>query len=70
MTAVLVFMLSLRLRKREIETMHRIGGARSAVLGLIAAEIMVVLLSGAALAALLTVLVSQFGEQLIRLILL
>ena len=70
MTAVLVFMLSLRLRKGEIETMHRIGGARSAVLGLITAEIMVVLLSGVALAAVLTVLVSRFGEQLIRLILL
>ena len=70
LTAALVFALSLRLRKREIETMHRIGGARPIVAGLLFAEIGVVLLMGAGLAALLTLLVSHFGEQLIRMVLL
>ena len=66
MTAVLVFMLSLRLRKREIETMHRIGGAKHWVIGLLGTEITVVLLLGVGLAGVLTLLVSRFGEQLIR----
>ena len=70
MTAVLVFMLSLRLRKREIETMHRIGGAKHWVIGLLGTEIAVVLLLGVGLAGVLTLLVSRFGEQLIRLFIL
>jgi putative ABC transport system permease protein len=70
MTAVLVFMLSLRLRKREIEAMHRIGGAKVRVLGLISSEIAVVLLIGFACAGVLTLLASRFGEQMIRLLVL
>jgi putative ABC transport system permease protein len=70
MTALLVFMLSLRLRKNEIATLHRIGGARHWVAGLMGAEIVVVLLLGVLLAAALTGLVSQFGEQLIRMLIL
>lgn len=70
MTAVLVFMLSLRLRKREIETMHRIGGSKARVLGLLSTEVAVVLLTGFALAGLLTLLASRFGAQLIRLFIL
>jgi putative ABC transport system permease protein len=66
MTAVLVFMLSLRLRKREIETMHRIGGSKARVLGLLSTEVAVVLLMGFACAGLLTLAASQFGAQLIR----
>jgi putative ABC transport system permease protein len=66
MTAVLVFMLSLRLRKREIETMHRIGGSRVNMLGLICCEIAVVVLAGCAGAGVLTLLVSRFAAQLIR----
>jgi ABC-type antimicrobial peptide transport system permease subunit len=30
-TAILVFMLSLRLRRREIETMRKIGGSRASI---------------------------------------
>ena len=70
MTAVLVFMLSLRLRKREIETMHRIGGSKARVLGLLSTEVTVVLLLGFSFAGLLTLLASQFGAQLIRLFIL
>jgi putative ABC transport system permease protein len=70
MTAVLVFMLSHRLRKREIEAMHRIGGSKARVLGLLSTEITVVLLIGFICAGLLTLTASQFGAQLIRLFIL
>jgi putative ABC transport system permease protein len=70
MTAVLVFMLSLRLRKREIETMHRIGGSKNRVVGLIGTEIAVVLLLGLTLAGLLTLVASHFGAALIRILVL
>jgi putative ABC transport system permease protein len=70
MTAVLVFMLSLRLRKREIETMHRIGGSKRRVMGLIGTEIAVVLLLGLAFAGILTLIASRFGAELIRILVL
>lgn len=70
LTAALVFMLSLRLRKREIEAMHRIGGSRSRVIGLLASEIAVILISGVACAALLIAVASRFGAELIRLFIL
>ena len=63
-------MLSLRLRKREIEAMHRIGGSKVRVIGLLSTEVAVVLLIGVACAGLLTAMVSQFGAQLIRLFIL
>jgi putative ABC transport system permease protein len=69
-TAVLVFMLSLRLRKREIETMMKIGGARASVLGVLAAEILVVLGAGLFLAVGLTVLTGLYGSEIIRAVLL
>lgn len=66
MTAALVFMLSLRLRKREIQTMHRIGSSKSRVTTLLSLEIIIVLATGILLAAVLTLLASQFGEGLMR----
>jgi putative ABC transport system permease protein len=65
-TAALVFMLSLRLRRREIETMFKIGGSRLNVGALMTSEIVAVLLSGVILAAGLTFLTSQFGSAAIR----
>ncbi len=65
-TAALVFMLSLRLRRRERETMFKIGGSRLAVGGLMASEIVAVLVGGSLLAAGLTFLTSQFGSLAIR----
>jgi putative ABC transport system permease protein len=65
-TAVLVFLLSLRLRRREIETMHKIGGARSRVLAILASEIVVVLLIAISLAAGLTLLTAQYGSAAIQ----
>jgi len=66
-TAALVFMLSLRLRKREIETLKKIGVARARVVALLASEIGVVLVISLVSASALTLLTSRFGAQAIRL---
>ena len=65
-SAALVFMLSLRLRRREIETLFKIGGSRLSVGAVMASEIVVVLLTGILLAGGLTLLTSQFGSAAIR----
>lgn len=65
-SAALVFMLSLRLRRREMETLFKIGGSRASVGALMASEMVVVLVAGIALAAGLTFLTSQFGAALVR----
>jgi ABC-type antimicrobial peptide transport system permease subunit len=69
-TAILIFMLSLRIRKREIETMHRIGIPKSNVLVLLGTEIGVVLVLSMILALSLTLLLARFGESIIHNILL
>ncbi len=65
-SASLVFMLSLRLRRREMETLFKIGGSRSNVGALMASEMVVVLVMSIVLAAGLTFLTSQFGAALVR----
>lgn len=65
-TTALVFMLSLRLRRRERETLLKIGGARLSVGVIMASEIVVVLLAGAVLAGGLTFVTNQFGSMAIR----
>ncbi len=65
-TASLVFMLSIRLRRREIETMVKIGAARASVVAILASEIVVVLSMGFLLAGILTLLTERFGSGMIR----
>ena len=65
-TAVLVFLLSLRLRRREIVTLHKIGGSRGRVLAVLASEIVAVLLIGLLCAGMLTALTAQYGAVVIR----
>jgi putative ABC transport system permease protein len=50
----LVFMLSWQLRRREMETIIKIGGSRARIVSLVAAEIVCVMMSGGVLAALLS----------------
>jgi putative ABC transport system permease protein len=69
-TAALVFTLSLRLRRREIDTMIKIGASRSSVAFVLGSEVAIVLALGVALAALLTLLTSRFGSEAIRIFLL
>ncbi len=65
-TLALVFALSIRLRRREIETMADIGGAQGRIVGVLAAEVLLVLALGSAGAAALTAMTERYGAQLIR----
>jgi putative ABC transport system permease protein len=68
--AALVFMLSLRLRRQEIDTMVKIGGGRGSVAAVLCGEVVVVLALAATLAGGLTLLIGQFGASAIRVLLL
>ena len=65
-TTVLVVLLSLRLRRREIETMIKIGGSRGRIVSVLASEVIGVAAGGVALAFVLTWMTSEFGSELIR----
>ena len=65
-TAMLVFLLSLRLRRRELETLFKIGGARRRIAAVLSAEVLVVLALGAALATGLTQLTGRLGAEVIQ----
>jgi putative ABC transport system permease protein len=69
-TAALVFALSLRLRRREVETLRKIGGAPSRIAALLASEVLAVLVLAAALAGGLTLVTQRFGGALVRSVLL
>jgi putative ABC transport system permease protein len=69
-TAALVFVLSLRLRKREIETMAKIGGSRARVAGVLIAEIAVVVVASVVFAGILAALTSRCAGAGVRVILL
>ncbi len=64
----LVFALSIRLRRREIETIRKIGGARQRLLGVLSAEIVIVVAAGLSLAAGLTAMVSHYGDSLVSIV--
>lgn len=64
--AGLVFLLSLRLRRREIETLVKIGASRASVAGVLLGEILLVLVLSIVLAALLTALTAAFGSEAVR----
>jgi putative ABC transport system permease protein len=65
-TVTLVFLLSLRLRRREMETLFKIGGGRLRVAAVMASEMAAVLVLGTGLAGGLTLLTSQLGSLVIR----
>ncbi len=65
-TAALVFILSLKLRQREIQTMIRIGGSRASIGSIVVSEIVVVLSTSVILAMGLTFITSRFGSAAIR----
>jgi putative ABC transport system permease protein len=63
---LLVFLLSLRARRAERDTLSRLGGARALVSGLMLAEIAIVLILSLALAALLTGATWIWGGALLQ----
>ena len=65
-TAALVFMLSLRLRRREIDTMLKIGGSRPRVASMLLAEVAIVIVLSGALASVMTLLTWRFGPGIIE----
>ncbi len=65
-TAALVFLLSLRLRRREIDTMVKIGGSRTRIGMVLASEVVVVLALAVTLAGGLTLLTASVGSAVIR----
>jgi putative ABC transport system permease protein len=69
LTMALVFLLSLRLRWREIETMAKIGGSRPAIASILAVEILLVLATGVSVALLLTAVTGQLGAAAVRVVL-
>jgi putative ABC transport system permease protein len=68
MTAALVFALSIRVRRREIETIRKIGGGRRRLATILGAEIVVVIVAAVLIATALTAVVSRFGELGVRLV--
>jgi putative ABC transport system permease protein len=67
-TAALVFVLSIRLRRREIETIRKIGGSSRRVAGTLVSEILLVVVGGLVIAGGLTLGVSRCGNWLVRFI--
>lgn len=65
-TVALVFALSIRLRRRELETMRRIGASPGRMRAILASEVVMVVAAGVLIAAALTVTVSRFGGLVLR----
>jgi ABC-type antimicrobial peptide transport system permease subunit len=65
-TTILVFALSRRMRRSEIETFIKIGGPRTSVSAVLWLEVLIVLLMAAALATLLTWFVSSTAADVLR----
>ena len=64
----LVFMLSLQLRRREMETIVKIGGSRMRILSLVVAEILSVIVAGLVLASLLSLGTTLLASSATRLL--
>jgi putative ABC transport system permease protein len=63
---ILVFMLSMQIRQGEINTMIKIGAPRTSIAIVLIAEILMILVASAALAASLMWLTQYFGSQLFQ----
>ena len=66
LTIVLVFILSLRIRRDELETIFRIGCSRLTTVRLLAAEILIIVVTCALLCAALLSLVQANSGDLVR----
>ena len=66
-TAVLVFALSIRLRRREIETMRKIGISGRRMRAVLATEVLLVVVASVCIAGGLTAVVGQYGGAVVGL---
>jgi len=67
-TVALVFALSLRIRRREIDTMRKIGASYDRIRAVLATEVFIVVASSIVIATALTAMVGRFGGLLIGLL--
>lgn len=67
-TMTLVFLLSLQLRRREMETLSKIGAARQRIALVFATEVISVLLAGCLLAGLLSLATTWFSTAATRML--
>jgi len=65
---ILVFLLSLQLRRREMETIIKIGGSRIRMVSLVTAEVLGVIIAGAVFAALLSLATVWLATSATRLL--
>jgi len=65
-TMTLVFVLSIQLRRRELETMSRIGGTIARIRAIVAVEILGVLGVGVLLAAVASLLTGWFAMTIVH----
>lgn len=68
LTTGLVVALSLRIRRRELDTMRRIGAPVGRIRGMLALEIGGILIAATISAAVLTALASRFGGIILRIV--
>jgi putative ABC transport system permease protein len=68
MAIILVFALSLRLRQGEIETIFKIGCSRMTIAKLLAAEILIIVMTSATLCAIMLAIVGTFTNDLVRML--
>jgi putative ABC transport system permease protein len=66
--AALVFVLSIQLRRREIETIRKIGGPRRRLSAILMAEILLVISGSALMAGAMTFAVFRLGATLIQVV--
>jgi putative ABC transport system permease protein len=66
MTIALVFLLSIRLREKEIKTIFRLGCSRMATSGFIAAEILIIAVTSITLAGVLFMLTWSQSDMIIK----
>jgi putative ABC transport system permease protein len=64
-TALLVFILSIRLRQREINTIRKIGGTARRIQAILVTEIFIVISVSVLLAFLLTIIVNHLGIEIV-----
>jgi putative ABC transport system permease protein len=67
-TAILVFALSIRLRRRELDTMRKIGASRGHMRAILATEVLLVVVASVAIAACLTAIVGRYGGAVVALL--
>lgn len=68
LSIILVFMLSLRLRQAEIQTIFKIGCSRMTIVKLLGAEILIILCSSAVLCGILMFILNRFTNDLVRML--